>query len=440
MVYRANQITRIFYQYGLIAPLASLGIALGKEGLRAAKMIQGQPVEWDKLLAERLTQCLYELGPTFIKLGQMMASRPDLVGEVVSEELKVLLDGVPALPFYQIEEILFEELGKKKVHGKFKTIDPAALASGSLGQVHRAVLRDGRSVIVKVQKRKVSHIVKTDLALIEAAIYPLAKIYPKLSLLSIFRDFKAATLRELDYREEAKNIEKFKKNYASLFSDPMVSFPSYFPDLTTEKVLVLEPMQGQKFSQIKKGSTVARKAATLSLAAILEQIFDHGFFHADPHAGNLFFLEEEGKIGFIDLGLVGQLEPEDKKRFLKVLLALLKRDKAKLAKSLFDLGTPGKKTDFKAFDKDIHKLLDEVQKKGVDSFRIQELVNRLLEISNKHKLYIPNRYLMMLRSCLVVEGLARSLDPQLSLFKIATPIVAKSLLKSYNPLRFLRRF
>jgi ubiquinone biosynthesis protein len=185
---------------------------------------------------------------------------------------------------------------------------------------------------------------------------------------------------------------------------------------------------------------VARKAATLSLAAILEQIFDHGFFHADPHAGNLFFLEEEGKIGFIDLGLVGQLEPEDKKRFLKVLLALLKRDKAKLAKSLFDLGTPGKKTDFKAFDKDIHKLLDEVQKKGVDSFRIQELVNRLLEISNKHKLYIPNRYLMMLRSCLVVEGLARSLDPQLSLFKIATPIVAKSLLKSYNPLRFLRRF
>jgi predicted unusual protein kinase regulating ubiquinone biosynthesis (AarF/ABC1/UbiB family) len=114
-----------------------------------------------------------------------------------------------------------------------------------------------------VQKRKVSHIVKTDLALIEAAIYPLAKIYPKLSLLSIFRDFKAATLRELDYREEAKNIEKFKKNYASLFSDPMVSFPSYFPDLTTEKVLVLEPKQGCRARSERDGCRLNRRRASI---------------------------------------------------------------------------------------------------------------------------------------------------------------------------------
>ena len=255
----------------------------------------------------------------------------------------------------------------------------------------------------------------------------------------MFEDFKQGTLREIDYREEAKNIVRFRKNYRKLFRDSNIVFPRYFPDLTTERVLAMEPMHGKKVSEIKKGSTVAKQVASMSLTAILEQIFDHGFFHADPHAGNLFFLEEEGQLGFIDLGLVGQLEPEDKQKFLKVLLSILQRDRATLAQNLFALGVPGKKTDYAIFEKQIQALLDDVKAHGLGSLRMDQLVNKLLGIGRGNGLVIPNRYVLMIRSCLVIEGLAKSLDPSISIFNVAAPIVAKSLAKSYSPWRIVKK-
>lgn len=177
----------------------------------------------------------------------------------------------------------------------------------------------------------------------------------------------------------------------------------------------------------------------MGLTAILEQIFDHGFFHADPHAGNLFFLEDTGRLGFIDMGLVGQLGPQDKRKFLKVLLAILQRDRKTLARSLYDLGTPSKKTDYAKFEKGIQDLLEEVKAKGVDSYRMEQLISKLLVVARKNGITIPNRYVLMIRSCLLIEGVAKSLDPQISVFKVATPIVAKSLMKTYNPLAYLKR-
>lgn len=191
---------------------------------------------------------------------------------------------------------------------------------------------------------------------------------------------------------------------------------------------------------LKKGSTVARKAASLSLVAVLEQIFDHGFFHADPHGGNLFFMEDEGRIGFIDMGLVGQLDPNDKRKFLKLLLAVLKRDRKQLASALYALGTPGRRTNYDKFEKAVNALIDELKEKGISKIRLDRLISKLLAIAKKNRIQIPNRYVMMLRSFLIIEGVAKSLDPNLSLFKVAPPIVAKSLIKSYSPIRLLKKF
>jgi ubiquinone biosynthesis protein len=325
------------------------------------------------------------------------------------------------------------------VEKAFRSIEPTALASASHSQTHPAVLADGTPVILKVQKRGVARVVRMDLAILEAFVRSVDLIYPKLSLWQMFEDFKVSTLREIDYREEARNIDRFRKNYSSIFSAPEVLFPRWYPELSNERVLTLEPMQGRKMAELRKGSTVARQAASVSLNAVLEQIFDHGFFHADPHAGNLFFLEDQGRVGFIDLGLVGQLEPQDKKKFLKVLMSILQRDRASLAKNLYALGTPGKKTDYKQFEKGVQGLLDDVKKKGVDNVKMEEMVNKLLSVARKNKLHIPNRYVMMIRSCLVIEGLARSLDPNISVFSTAAPIVAKSLMKSWSPLDLFRR-
>lgn len=439
VAWRSQQIALLFSRHGIAGSLGALGIEVGMRGLTFVGVRKGVNVPLDAVFGRNLARTFIRLGPTFIKLGQVMASRPDMAGEAVSEELKVLFDRVPPVSFGQIQRVIRGELGRKKMKESFRSIDPVPLASASLGQTHRAVLADGTPVILKVQKPGVAKTVRLDLTILEGIMWPAHLIYPKLNLLQVFDDFKSATLREIDYREEAKNIDRFRKNYFSLFKSSDVVFPRYVPDISTKRVIALEPMHGKKVAELRKGSTVARQAASLSLTAVLEQIFDHGFFHADPHAGNLFFLEEQGQIGFIDLGLVGHLDPADKRKFLKVLLAVLKRDRKQLAKALYELGTPGKKTKFDVFEKEIQALLDEMKQTGPDNVRLDETVNRLLQIARKNGVHVPNRYVMMMRSCLLIEGVAKSLDPQLSLFKVATPIVAKSLMKSYNPLNIFRR-
>ncbi len=436
---RTQQIGFWFATYGVAGSLASLGIEAGRQGMRAAKLKGALPLGFDAAFGRNLALAFVKLGPTFIKLGQILASREDVVGVAVAAELRVLFDRVPPLPFREIQKVLRGEFGATRLRHLLRTIDEKPLASASLSQTHKAELADGTPVILKVQKPGVGRTVEADLAILEGIIQPLHLMYPKYQIRQMFRDFKDATLREIDYRLEAENIERFHANYKNIFNAPDVAFPHCFGQLTTQRVLALEPMRGKKISDLRKGSTVAKHAAHASLTAVLEQIFDHGFFHADPHAGNLFFIEEEGRVGFIDLGLVGRLEPADKKKFLRVVMAILQRDREKLARHLFDLGEPSKKAEFGQFNTAIQKLLDEVKSRGVAQLRLDEMIRDLLSVARDNGLHIPNRYVMMMRSCLLIEGVARSLDPSLSLFTVATPVVARSLMKSYNPLNNLGR-
>jgi len=436
---RAQQIGYVLYRYGLTGVTTSFGLEVGKRGLKQAKVTKAPSVPLDRVFGKNLVKTLIKLGPTFIKLGQVLATRPDFVGEEVAEELKILFDRVPPVSYREIQKILRREIGKGNLKKWFKSIETKPLASASISQTHRAVLGDGTPVILKVQKPGVADLVRVDLVILEAFVRSVDTVYPKLNLMQMFGEFRDGTLREIDYREEAKNIDQFRKNYKKYFSDSEVVFPRYFPDLTTERVIALEPLHGKKLTELKKGTTVARQVATMGLAAVLEQIFDHGFFHADPHGGNLFFLEDEGRLGFIDLGLVGQLEASDKRKFLKVILAILHRDRDRLAKSLYDLGIPSKKTKYDEFEKQIQQMLDDVKAKGIDNIRMDQLVNKLLTVARKNGIVIPNRYILMIRSCLVIEGVAKSLDPKISIFNVAAPIVAKSLARSYNPLRFFKK-
>jgi ubiquinone biosynthesis protein len=439
VVLRMQRIAYLMTRHGLAGSLGALGFEISKRGLKYVGLTDAPTIPLDAAFGRELARTLVRLGPTFIKLGQVLASRPDWLGEAAAEELRVLFSQVPSVPFRQISRTLNKELGRKKISSAFQSIDEKPMATASLGQVHRAVLKDGSRVIVKVQKKGASETVLSDLTILEGLARSIHLLQPSWQLRTAFEDFKTATLCEIDYQKEAENISRFQRNYKKIFAASSVRFPKFFPELSTSKVLVMEPMQGQQLSLLKKGSTVARNAAEQSLAAILEQIFDHGFFHADPHAGNLFFQEETGQIGFIDMGLVGQLRPEDKRKFLEVVLAILKRDRSRLAKSLYALGTPGKKTDYKKFEMGIEVLLDEVRDKGPKNVSLEAMVNQLLAIARKNQITIPNRYIMLIRSCLVIEGVARNLDPKISVFEIATPIVARSLLKTYNPFSFLKR-
>lgn len=435
---RSQAISMAVYRHGLAGTLASLGFEFGKRGLHWVKVGNFQSTPLDSVFGKSLANLFIQLGPTFVKLGQVLATRPDFIGEPVAEELKILFDKVPPLTFKRWKKALEAELGSNVLRKAFKRIDSTPLASASLGQTHKAELRDGTPVIVKLQKPGVASLVRVDLQILEGIVASVHAIYPKWQLRFMFEEFRNATLQEIDYRREAKNIDKFIKNYSRMFSAPDVAFPRYYPDFLTERVLVLEPMRGKKLSELKPGSTVARQAATQTLATILEQIFDHGFFHADPHAGNIFYLEEEGKVGCIDLGMVGQLEPSDKNKFLKLLLAVLQRDRQSLAKRLYELGTPGAGADYSAFERDVNAWIDRTGKNGVGNVRLESALNDLLQVARMNAVNIPNRYVMMMRSCLIADGVARNLDPNINVVQVATPIVAKSLMKSANPLRWLK--
>jgi ubiquinone biosynthesis protein len=435
---RSQQIAFVFTTRGLGGLLMSLGVETGKRGL-ALLGGPASPLPVDAAFGRSLALTFARLGPTFIKLGQALATRPDFIGAGAAGEMRVLFDRVSPISFAEIRRILVRELGRQTVEDAFQTIDTRPLASASIGQTHRGALRDGSPVVIKVQKPHAAEIVRLDLEILEGLVRPAHRHYPRLGLARMFEDFRDAALREIDYREEVKNIDRFRTNYRRLFGSADVLFPRYFPELCTENVIVMEPMRGKNLAELGSENGAAREAASKSLAAVLEQIFDHGFFHADPHAGNLFFLEEDGRLGFIDLGLVGRLEPEDKRKFLKVLLAILQRDRKRLAKSLYDLGSPGATTEYSGFEADIDELLDEVKDTGVHNLRMDQMVSRLLAIARTNDFDIPNRYLMMIRSCLMIEGVAKSLDPSINVAKIATPIVARSLMKSYSPLTLLRR-
>jgi len=436
--WRSQQILYVVSRYGVLEGLASIGIEIGKRGITVTRVRRYRKKRLDRLFGKKLVETFIRLGPSFIKLGQVLAVRPDMVGEGVADELRVLFDRVPPIPYARILRIMNREMGRECIRKWFRSIERTPMASASIAQTHRAVLSSGIPVILKVQKEGTADLVKLDLMILETFARSAHQVLPNLQLWPMFQEYKNSALREINYLEEAKNIDRFRKNYKKLFADSDVVFPRYFPTLTTEKVLVLEPMRGKKVADLKKGSTVARKAATRGVQAMLEQIFDHGFFHADPHGANVFYIEEGNRIGFIDLGMVGQLNQQDKQKFLKVLMAVLKRDKKNLASALYNLGVPGKKTDKKKFEKDIQKLLEQVRKAGVDNIRMDELVRKMLGVAKKNKIRIPNRYVLMMRSFLIIEGVAKELDPKISLFKIAPPIVAKSLLKSYNPLRRFR--
>lgn len=435
---RSQEISYCFSRYGVAGSLTSLGVELSKRGFAKVRKRKDLAIPLDSVLGKNLALTFAELGPTFIKLGQLMAQRPEWVGEPVASELRILFDRVPPNSFRQIEKILKSEWGKKKYADSILKIEKKPLASASLSQTHIARLKDGREVVLKIQKPGIERIVSLDLMLIESGVTVLETLYPKLNLKMAFMDFKDATLRELDYREEAKNIDRFKKNNSGLFSNSSVVFPDYEKSLLTKRVIALEPLRGKKATDIKANSRVAKRAAVIGVSAVLEQIFEHGFFHADPHAGNLFFMEDSGKVGFIDLGLVGQLEAEDRKKFSKVMLAIIRRDRKELSKAIYQLGVPGKTTHFDQFEADVEKLISELRNVGLKNLPINKIVDRLFKIAHKNQIFIPNRYALMIRSCLMIDGLAKQLDSQSSLMGLAAPVIAKSLVRSYNPFRIFR--
>ena len=373
-------------------------------------------------LGQRVRQALGELGPTFMKIGQFASTRSDIIPKPVIKELEKLQDRAPLIRFEDVRRTVEQELGAS-INGLFREFDPSALAAASIGQVHYALLHTGEPVVVKVQRPNISTVIQTDLEILKDIVnlieqrLPRAKDYEPHGML---REFSGWLEKELDYTIEGKNAEKMAKGFEK---DPQVIIPRIFWEYTTSRVLTMAYIDGVKLNDRQKIAALHYDEKTIVASiskALLLQILRDGFFHGDPHPGNIFVLSG-GRIAFVDFGIVGNLTPTMKTRFANLISAMTRHNTKTMVKAMLQLGVVPQNVDIERLRQD----LDGLRKKHLDvpigQTSLPELVNGLLNMAFHHQIEIPSDFILLGKSLLTLEGIVHDFDPTMSVAELAKP-------------------
>lgn len=390
-------------------------------------------------LAERVRRVLEDLGPSFIKLGQLLSTRADLLPGDVIAELKRLQDDVPPLPFSEMKAAIEAELGAP-IDTLYAEFDTAPLASASIGQVYRAQLQcesGPAAVVVKAQRPNVARTIDRDIELLyvlarafERSI-PEARAYTPVGLVA---EFDRAVRAELDFAQEADNAERFTENFAALST---VRFPKVYRELSSQKAITLEYFAGLGvFAAVQQGAS-AELIAKRAVQVIIKMIFEHGFFHADPHPGNILILgtPDDPVLGLIDLGLVGRLSPRLRDRLIDLLIAAGTRDSRVIAEALYAIGRPTKKIDRAAFEGDVARLADKYLGRKLEDVAFADLIRDLTSATLKYGLEMPTELLMVGKAMMTVEGIARQIYPALDIVAEVRPYFSEIVGYRYSPER-----
>ncbi len=388
----------------------------------------------------RVRLALTELGTTFIKLGQMLSTRRDVVGAELANELTRLQSNVPADPFEVTKETIEAEL-KKPVAQLFARFEPEPFASASIGQAHRAVLPDGREVVVKVQHPDILRRVQTDLSILKE-LAGLAEEY--VSELRAYRpaaiveEFHRTLLRELDFRRELRHLQIFNKNFAK---DPCVKFPTPVPELSGSRVLTMEYLAGTPLA--KHGSALATREESDELArrgakVFLDMIFRDGFYHADPHPGNILVLPG-GVIGLLDAGMVGRVDEKLRGQIESAMVAVLANDSAGLADLVIRVGDVPPHLDAEGLECEIAEQLAFYYGMPLDQFQLGSALDDLTEAIRKYHVALPPPLAMLLKVLIMLEGTARLVNPSFNLAGVLEPYRRQFVRRKLSPKRLFRR-
>jgi ubiquinone biosynthesis protein len=380
--------------------------------------------ERERSRAERLRQACEELGTMFVKLGQMLSTRGDLLPEAYRLELAKLVDNVPPLPADIITQVIREEFGAGP-DAIFASFDPEPIGSASIGQVHTARLVDGRDVVVKVRKPGVETLVQIDLEILAELIDTWAPRLPGLKQYDargVLREFSESLLAELDYRREAAN-ERF---FRSVFSkEPGFSIPDVIGEYTTGRVLTHERVEGRKVSDVSGLSSRRRAAVSQRIARfVLEPAFEHGVFYADPHSGNLM-IQEDGSLAVVDFGMVGRLTPEARRRVAGMFLAISRRDAERLTDRLIEVTAPRRPIDRSQLTNDVERFIERYVDVSFDDVPLGNALGELLHVLRRHQLRLPSNYAALIKALVMCEGILQGLDPESSLADYLQPMAGK---------------
>ena len=437
-VARLRDISTILARHGFGAFVTALKIA---EVAGVNKIADNFNYDADKYsVAERIRLSIEELGPTFIKLGQILSTRPDLIPADIIEQLQHLQDDVPPMGWEDVEYQIENQLDGK-IDDIFKTFSKEPLACASIAQVHRATLQDDTEVVVKVMRRNIDDKIDSDLNILHFLAQQSEQLIPELQLVApvgIIREFDKALRQELDFTVEEQNILRFSRNFES-FED--LRAPKVFSDLCTKRILTMEFIKGVKITEApEKVGADPYKVAPTMMRALLKMILKDGHIHGDLHPGNIL-ITDDGEIVLIDFGLCGRIMPSQREAILDLLITVSKEDYEGVARCIFEMGVkvPGTIYDFDAFESDVIEIMEKhVLGKTLSAIDVQAYFADLVAGAIRHNIKMPPTYTMVFKALMTVEGIGKVLAPDLNFLDETKPFIQELLIERYNPRRLLK--
>jgi ubiquinone biosynthesis protein len=438
---RYRQILSILFKFGFGDLIDLLNIDQYIE--IGIQMVSRKPREKEERLtrAERMRMAVEELGPTYIKLGQILSTRPDLVPGDVIYELSKLQDAVPPHPFEGLKEIIETEL-QAPLETVFSFLSDTPIASASIGQVHRGRLKNGEDVAVKIQRPDIQKTIEVDLeimlhlaTLMERHIEEIALHRP----VKVVEEFARTLEKELDYTLEAANMARFRKNFQD---DPTVFVPQVYFEISTGRILTMAFVEGIKVSQLDRLDAAGMDRQLIVIHGadlILKQVLIHGFFHADPHPGNFFILPGH-VICLLDFGMVGVVDRETREEFVDLIDSIAQKKEARVVRALVKLAVWEQEPEMRLLERDMADFMAQHFFKPLKEIEIGKFFQQMLGVATRHRLQIPPNLFLMIKALTTLEGVARQLDPEFDMVASAAPFVIQVRLERFSPRRLASEF
>lgn len=388
---------------------------------------------------ERIRMVCEELGTTYIKFAQIASNRPDLLPDELIAELQGFQDQVKPVPFSEIKKVLEEEL-KRPVEQMFSKVESKPIASASMAQVHRATLKTGEIVALKIQRPDIEDTIEADIVILKQLAGIVEHNFPKLQSfqpLDLVNMFEKSIRKELKFNIEASNLSRFAESFEG---NTDIHVPRLYPEFCTNRVLCMEFINGVKCTDLKALEKIGMTGPELAIKGInlyFTQVFDHGFFHADPHPGNIFILPDK-KVCFIDYGMMGTVVDSDKEMLGDLLLAIYDRDPEALRKALLRFSTDENVIDQKELEYDILEFLSEYTGTSIDQIEGEQVLKALNALFYLYKVRIPPNLLLLLKALVIIEGVGLTLDPKYNIIQNIEPFVRRLLSKKYSPRKLTR--
>jgi len=432
---RYRQVTFTLARYGFGDIADRIGFSsLWRRGLKGKSRPAVSPTP------QRIRTALTELGPTFVKFGQLLSTRPDILAERYIRELEKLQDDVAPFSFTEVRSI-FREEQKSTPEQLFSSLEEKPFASGSIAQVHKATLRSGEVVAVKVQRPGIHRLIETDLAILADLAGLIERHVPELrwiQLSELVDQFGRTIRRELDFLAEAQAMERFGRNFKD---DPTRKIPRVHWDFTSARVLTADWVDGVKVTNVtdlEARGYDRREVARNGAHAILKEVFEHRLFHADPHPGN-FFVIENNAIATVDFGIVGRLDDETAEQLGLLLSSILDRDAEGVLQVFRNLNLLENDVDEGLLRFDIEEFIDRYYGLPLNRLDLQTVIGSLLQMVRRHRIILPMNLALLGRMLAVASGVGRSLDPEFNIVDEALPFVRSFVLKRADPRKSARR-